>query len=282
MLNLKYKIIDNTKAILGESPVYDQATSSFYWIDILGKKIFNYSIKTNKFYEIKTKGLVGLITNYDQQYMLVGISNSLFKLNKFTNKFKLLTHLPNIYKSYRFNDGEIDMNKNLWFGLVKKNKNIKKGILMKLSPDLKPFVINDKYKTPNGPVFNNKRKIFYSVDSSKKIIYCYSNLNHTTMKRKIFKKFNFKIPSPDGVTLDRKGNLWVAIYRKGYVYKINQKSKVTKKIKLPTKLVTSCAFGGKNNDLLFVTSARKDSKIPQYKNENSGYCFLINSLRAVG
>jgi sugar lactone lactonase YvrE len=62
---------------------------------------------------------------------------------------------------------------------------------------------------------------------------------------------------PDGMTIDSNDKLWVAHWGGGCVAQWDPKTgKLLKKIDLPAPHVTSCAFGGKNLDLLFITTAR--------------------------
>jgi sugar lactone lactonase YvrE len=61
---------------------------------------------------------------------------------------------------------------------------------------------------------------------------------------------------PDGMTIDTNGNLYVATFGGWTIYKINPTTnKIELEIKMPCEQVTSCAFGGPNLDILFVTTA---------------------------
>ncbi|XP_072380392.1 regucalcin-like isoform X2 [Diabrotica undecimpunctata] len=60
-----------------------------------------------------------------------------------------------------------------------------------------------------------------------------------------------------GMTLDKEGNLWVAIFESSRVYKINPRipDTVLQILQFPNSQITSITFGGKQLDELYVTSA---------------------------
>ena len=62
---------------------------------------------------------------------------------------------------------------------------------------------------------------------------------------------------PDGMTSDTDGNLWIAMWSGASVTRWNPRNgSLLEQIPLPAKNVTSCAFGGKTLDELYITSAR--------------------------
>ena len=70
---------------------------------------------------------------------------------------------------------------------------------------------------------------------------------------------------PDGMTTDRKNNLWVCHYAGGCISVYNLKGKKIHKIYLPAKNITNCTFGGSKYNELYVSTARKDLKIKDIK-----------------
>ena len=57
------------------------------------------------------------------------------------------------------------------------------------------------------------------------------------------------------MTIDQEGYLWVALFGGSCVNRYNKQGIKIDTISLPVSCVTSCVFGGKDLDTLFITSA---------------------------
>ncbi len=161
-------------------------------------------------------------------------------------------------KLNRINDGKTDPAGNLWFGTMDNlERKIEKGSLYKLDKNLNLTKVDRNYIITNGPGFINQYN-FYHTDSSKKIIYKIKiNKKNKIVSKKIFKKLSHGEGSPDGMTLDKDKNLWVAHFNGACISVFNKKAKLIHKINFPAKNITNCTFGGQNNSKLFVTTATK-------------------------
>ena len=112
----------------------------------------------------------------------------------------------------------------------------------------------------------------------KKIYKIRINKNNKIITKKVFKKFSIQDGVPDGMTLDKNNNLWVAHFHGACISVFNSKAKLIHKINFPAKNVTNCTFGGDNNSELFVTTATKGmSKAEMRKFSYSGYLFSVKT-----
>ena len=63
------------------------------------------------------------------------------------------------------------------------------------------------------------------------------------------------------MTLDEHDNLWIAFYALGKVVCFDgQNGQRLATVEVPASLTTSCAFGGKDLDTLFITTAAKNGE----------------------
>jgi sugar lactone lactonase YvrE len=66
--------------------------------------------------------------------------------------------------------------------------------------------------------------------------------------------------SPDGLTIDAHGNLWIALWNGGAIVKADPRSGlILDRIEIPAARPTCCAFAGPELDELYITSASLDS-----------------------
>ncbi|KAL1442982.1 hypothetical protein MTO96_046150, partial [Rhipicephalus appendiculatus] len=85
---------------------------------------------------------------------------------------------------------------------------------------------------------------------------------------------------PDGMTIDVNDKLWIACFAAGAVVQVDpETAKVLTKVNFPAKYTTSCCFGGKNYDTLYVTSA---SFPPDATRPEDGLLFQVTELGVKG
>lgn len=95
-----------------------------------------------------------------------------------------------------------------------------------------------------------------------------------------FKKNNVE-GLPDGMTIDTDGNLWIACFDGSQVIKVDPvKGELLQQVPIPALQVTSVAFGGKNLDELYVTSASMNIKYEQ--KPPCGAVFKVTGLGVKG
>jgi sugar lactone lactonase YvrE len=64
--------------------------------------------------------------------------------------------------------------------------------------------------------------------------------------------------SPDGLTLDADGCLWLAVWGAGELHRYTPDGQLDTVVRLPVSQVTSVAFGGADLSTLYITTAREN------------------------
>ena len=275
----KPECIWQTKAFLGEGTLWVKSLNSIYFTDIKRKKIFIFNTKTKRKKIIKINKEIGFLSHIKKNIFILGLKGELRIVNLKNNK-KIKSIFIEIDKPLnRLNDGKTDPSGRLWFGSMDNlERNIQNGSLYCLNKNLKLKMVDNKYMITNGPAFINEKN-FYHTDTKKRIIYKIKiDKNLNILEKKIFKKFLRVEGFPDGMTTDRFKNLWVCHFGGSSISVFNQKGKKIYKIKLPAKNVTNCAFGGANNNDLYITTALKGLKeIDKKKYNLSGSLFKVRT-----
>ena len=275
----KPECIWQTKAFFGEGALWVKSLNSIYFTDIKRKKIFTFNTKTKRKKIIKINKEIGFLSHIKKNIFILGLKGELRIVNLKNNK-KIKSIFIEIDKPLnRLNDGKTDPSGRLWFGSMDNlERNIQNGSLYCLNKNLKLKMVDNKYMITNGPAFINEKN-FYHTDTKKRIIYKIKiDKNLNILEKKIFKKFLGVEGFPDGMTTDRFKNLWVCHFGGSSISVFNQKGKKIYKIKLPAKNVTNCAFGGANNNDLYITTALKGLKeIDKKKYNLSGSLFKVRT-----
>ena len=273
------KVLWKLKCKLGEGTLWVKEHNSLYFVDIKKKQICILNTKSNKKKIFKVNKEIGFLAHIRDNIFILGLQGEL-RIQDLKSKkiYKSISIEPNI-KLNRTNDGKTDPAGNLWFGTMDNlERKIEKGSLYKLDKNLILTKVDTNYMITNGPAFIDQYN-FYHTDSSKKLIYKIKiNKKDKIISKKIFKKFSLKDGSPDGMTLDKDQNLWVAHYHGACISVFNRKGKSIHKITLPAKNITNCTFGGLNNSEIFITSATKGMKSKDLqKYSYSGFLFSVKT-----
>ncbi len=267
------------KCKLGEGTLWVKEQNSIYFVDIKEKKIFSLNIKTKKKNIFKTNKEIGFIAHFKGQIFILGLQGEIRFQNLNSQEILKSINIESKIKLNRINDGKTDPKGNLWFGTMDNlERKIENGSLYKLDKNLNLKKIDKNYRITNGPAFIDQFN-FYHTDSGKKIIYKIKiNNKNKIVSKKIFKKFTLDEGSPDGMTLDKNKNLWVAHYNGACVSVFDIKGKLIHRIHFPAKNITNCAFGGQHNNELFITSATKGmNKAELRKFRYSGFLFSVKT-----
>jgi sugar lactone lactonase YvrE len=267
------------RCTLGEGTLWVNEHNSIYFVDIKKKKIYSINIKSKKKKIFKVNKEIGFIAHIKDYIFILGLQGELRIQNLKSKKIlKSIKIEPNL-KLNRINDGKTDPVGNLWFGTMDNlERKIEKGSLYKLDKNFKLIKVDKNYRITNGPAFIDRYN-FYHTDSPKKTIYKIKiNKNNKIVSKKIFKKLSPKEGSPDGMTLDKNKNLWVAHFHGACISVFNKKAKLIHRIQFPAKNITNCAFGGKNTKELYVSTATKGmSKADLRKFRYSGFFFSVKT-----
>lgn len=130
-----------------------------------------------------------------------------------------------------------------------------KGTLYRLDSDLSLHSVLEGVTIPNGMSWTNDNRTMYWTDSGSMSIYAFDYEGSTgeiTNKREFYKLPPGKtVAAPDGHAMDVEEHLWVAIFGRGQVLRINPKGEVVAEVKLPAMKITCPCFVGEE---LWITS----------------------------
>ena len=273
------KPIWKIRCTLGEGTLWVKEHNSIYFVDIKKKKICSLNIKNKKKKIFKVNKEVGFIAHVRDHIFILGLQGEIRIQNLKSKKILKSIPIEPKLKLNRINDGKTDPAGNLWFGTMDNlERKIEKGSLYKLDKNFKLIKVDKNYRITNGPAFIDQYN-FYHTDSPKKTIYKIKiNKNNKIVSKKIFKKLSPEEGSPDGMTLDKNKNLWVAHFHGACISVFNEKAKLIHRIQFPAKNITNCAFGGKNTKELYVSTATKGmSKADLRKFRYSGFFFSVKT-----
>ena len=275
----KPECIWKSNTILGEGTLWVKSHNSIYFVDIKRKKIFILNTKNKKKKILKVNKEIGFLSHIKNNIFILGLKGELRIVNLKTKKIIKSIIVEKNKTLNRLNDGKTDPKGRLWFGSMDNlERKIRTGSLYCLDNNLNLTEVDKNYYITNGPAFINSENFYHTDSRDKKIYKIKIDKKLKIIKKKVFIKFKNKEGSPDGMTLDKKNNLWTCHFGGACISVFNKTGNKIHKIDLPAKNITNCTFGGSNNSELFVTSAKKSlSKKDLRQFKLSGSLFRIKT-----
>lgn len=285
--SLEVELVIDSKSELGEGAIWNYKTSELMWVNIKGKILNFYKPKTGNNKEMFTGQLIGTVVPTESGNVLVALQNGIYSFDIKTGSKKLLVDPEENLLNNRFNDGKCDPAGRFWAGTMSTVGTKKNGALYRLNMDKSIHKMVENVSISNGIVWSIDRTKMYYIDTPTHQVmrYDYDDETGDITNPQVAVEIPADMGWPDGMTIDEKGNLWIALWGGFAVGCWNPETgKLVRTIKVPAKNVTSCAFGDDDLGTLYVTTAREDnSKEELEKYPNSGGVFKTRpGVKGVG
>jgi sugar lactone lactonase YvrE len=198
--------------------------------------------------------------------LLVALADRLAFFDPASGRFETAAELP---PGLRCNDGKCDRAGRFWVGTMHDAEREPLGTLYRLDGDRSLHAVGDGITVPNSLAWSPDNRVMYHADSAERTIYAY-DVDHATgaiAGRRVFARTAPPHGYPDGSTVDAEGFLWNAEYAGSRLVRYAPDGRVDRTISLPVSQPTSCAFGGRALDTLYVTSSRQRMSREQIERE---------------
>jgi xylono-1,5-lactonase len=264
---------------LPEGLYWNPKTLMFGFVDILTGCYYEFDL-TNGFISKKktfNDRLGWVYPRSNNQIYICGLSNSIVEWNSCTDDLVKVCDLD-IKDGQRINDGFVAPDGEIFFGVTSSGVDYrdKNGALYQISCSSNVKKIDDNYHIPNGPVISLSGESLLHSDSLLGKVFSYPLKNGeilTHKKRNILDVSSIKA-SPDGMTIDSDGNIFIAMWGIGEVWKLTKNFDIDTKFKVPAKFVTNVSFGGPELNRLLVSYAEDET--------NSGGLYEIENHKSIG
>lgn len=156
----------------------------------------------------------------------------------------------------RMNDGVADPAGRFWAGSMAYDVTPGAGSLYRVDPGGVTRVL-DGITVPNGPAFNGDGSLMYLADTARSTVYryCVDAASGALGRPEAFVTLAAGEGKPDGMTVDREGGVWIAIWGAGAVHHYLPDGALDRVVVVPAAQPTSVCLGGTDGRVLHITSA---------------------------
>lgn len=271
--------LNNTKSILGEGAIWSSLRNLFFYVDIEGKKVGFVDPVSGMTKQRQMKEKVGTVVPTENGRLILGLENSISIFDFDCDELQEFIELESEIPTNRSNDGKCDAAGRLWIGTMNQEASGAVGALYRFDGEEAKKMIPNR-KVSNGICWSSDNKTMYYIDSFDYNIKAYDfdlETGDISNERIVVEMKNQNF-TPDGMTIDTEGMLWVAMWGEGTVNRYNPLSgELVGKVDVNAPHVTSCAFGGPNMTQMLITTASSGLSEEQLKQfPESGTLFLVD------
>jgi len=276
------RCVVEAQALLGEGTCWDGAAQCLWWLDIFGQALHRYEPATGRTQTFPTPVRPGCLAVRDRGGLILAMGDGFHFFDPSTRVFQPIVDAEADLPDTRMNDGKTDRQGRFWSGTVfeaegKTPQAI--GSLYRLNTDLTCHRAAHGFACSNGLAWSPDSRTMYFTDSTTPYVWAwdFDAVDGAIENRRVFIDLSSVNGVCDGATVDAEGCYWLTLPFKSQVQRYDPKGKLMQAIELPTDTPTCCEFGGKDLDVLYVTTATLRRTPQQLQNQPlAGGLFAID------
>ncbi len=274
---IQVEAIGNRVSKWGEGPIWWQG--KLLYVDIEGHAVVRFDPETASEEVWDVGQRVGAVVPRKDGGLVFAGDKGFWLLDEESGEGKSLVDPEPEMEANRFNDGKCSPDGYFFAGTISLVKKTGDARLYRLGADHECVEAYGPVTNSNGIAWSEDAKTCYYIDTPTKEVLAFDYANGVLRNpRPVISTAHYE-SSPDGMTIDEDGKLWIAFCHGACVVRFCPKTgKELQKIDLPCLETTACAFGGKNLDILYVTTGIHKSEVE----ENAGRLFKITGLGIKG
>ncbi|MCW1912874.1 SMP-30/gluconolactonase/LRE family protein [Luteolibacter sp. GHJ8] len=270
--------VGNYRAKWGEGSLWWNGT--LLYVDIEAHRVIRFDPASGeeKIWEVGER--VGTVVPREAGGLVIAGDNGFHFLDEANGKLSAIGDPePDKKPDNRFNDGKCSPDGRFFAGTISLVKKTGDARLYRLDPDRTIHEVFGPVTNSNGIVWSADGRTVYYIDTPRKEVLAFDyEAGHLTNLRSVVSTAHHEA-SPDGMTIDADGNLWIAFCHGACVACFSPLSgEELRKVDLPCLETTSCAFGGPDLADLYVTTGLHKSVVE----EDAGRLFVIRGLGIKG
>lgn len=250
-----------TKALLGEGPIWDEPNQLLYWVDIVGNELRSFHPATSQEISYPMPSSPGTVVPSTDTSAVVALRDGIYSFNIPSKSLELISGVLTDHPGFRLNDGKCDPQGRLWVGSMHFDQIEGAAKLYKIDSQGNVDTMINNVTISNGIVWSGSGTKMYYIDTptGKVVQYDFNGKDGRISNPKTVIEIPKEVGAPDGMAIDSNDHLWIGLWNGGKVICIDpEQGKQVDEIIVPAHNVTACAFGGKDLKTLYITTSSLD------------------------
>ena len=243
---------------LGEGPVWDGARRELIWVYI-DRGLVHRRSQARADETIDVGQPVGCVVPRARGGLALALRDGFGLLDPDGAGARLVAPVERERSDTRMNDGACDSRGRFWAGTMSLDGDTRTAALYRLDPDLTVTRVLPGVSVSNGIGWSPDETMLLHVDSPRHRIdlYDFRADSGTLARRRGVIPIDPGLGTPDGLTVDAEGGIWVALWGGAAVLRLSADGLLEERLEMPVTNVTSCCFGDADLGTLYVTTAAR-------------------------
>lgn len=277
-MSLEIHCVSSTRAIVGESPVWDPRDEALWWTDIKGRIVHRYDPKTaeDRLYPMPIR--VGALAPRASGGFILAAEHGFWAWTPGRRPPEHIVDVEADRPDNRMNDGACDRQGRFVAASMSLHPDrLATAACWRLDASLQPELLVDGLRVGNGIAFSPAGDMLHLAETMTGDVWRLGYGAHSALgEREPFLAFTEAAGKPDGATIDSDGFYWVAGVYGGKLHRFAPDGRLDRSIDLPIPTPTCARFGGADMRDLYITSMGENEADP------AGRLFVIRGLGVQG
>lgn len=256
------EVIADYGCAIAEGPLWHEDLGALFWLDISAGRLYRYDLVPGAHGLAFTadSAIGGFTIQADGKLLLFGARGRIWTWDPETGQTRVVVEEIAAERGTRFNDVTADSEGRVYAGTMPDGA--RTGRLYRLDPNGTLTVALEHAGTSNGMGFTPGLDALYHTNSDDRTItrYRYDRSTGELGPGTTIVTVPASDGVPDGLVVDRDGQLWSARWNGSALFHYAASGKVLGSVAFPARKVSSLTFGGPGWRDVYVTCAGGDDK----------------------
>jgi len=260
-MRLKAELVLDCRNEHGEGVLWNSADGRVWWTDIHGKTLWSYDPATGSGESYPTPASIGCFAPRRDGTVIAAFVDGFALYDPRTGRRDDIAPFEPELPQTRLNDGRTDRQGRFIAGGMDEGGGNPVSSVWRLDPDLQLTRLFGSVRCANSTCFSPDGRTMYFADSPEceVVAFEYDPLAGMIGSKRTLARLPKGRGVPDGSCVDAEGFLWNAVWEGYRVDRYAPDGRLDRTIEVPVAKPTCVAFGGRDLDILFITTSRLGS-----------------------
>ena len=268
---------------LGEGPLWHPLREQLFWFDIPAGALYGCDASGGDMRSWNFDEPASAAGWVDENTLVIATASGLQQFDIETGARDLLAEMESDNPVTRSNDGRTGPDGSFWIGTMGRNLEPHAGAYYRFRQGKLSRVIGSM-SIPNATCFAPDGRTAYVADTTERLIWRWplDAAGNPASERIVHIDLKSENVKPDGAVCDVQGYLWNAQYGSSRIVRYAPDGSEDTVLTLPVSQPTCPAFGGKNLNTLYVTSASENLSPQALANEPDAGKIIVLGVDVAG